>query len=339
MPDSTEAHRPETPLPLRVGLIGVTGYAYAYVEELTKLVDAGLAAWGAVTIINREAASEQVAFFEAAGIPIYNDYREMLEAEGNSLDWICVPTAIGWHTRMTIDALKRGLPVLLEKPLAPTLQDVERIQSAERESGLLVAIGYQHTYARTTWEIKQRLLDGLIGKIERIDSLCLWPRGRSYYARNNWSGRLYVDDSWVLDSPLHNAISHVVNLILFLAGPTLEKRADPVGVKAELYRAKPIQSYDTVRTEATLDTGARAAVVLSPVHRTTSIPRSASRGRGGSLSGVSAARTPLKLTGRRSPFRGRTRSPSANRCLKTSSTTSVATIRAVSAQRSRRAAK
>lgn len=263
MPDSTEAHRPETPAPLRVGLIGVTGYAYAYVEELTKLVDAGLVAWGAVTIINREAASEQVAFFEAAGIPIYNDYREMLEAEGDALDWVCVPTAIGWHMRMTIDALKRGLPVLLEKPLAPTLQDVERIQSAERESGLLVAIGYQHNYARTTWEIKQRLLDGLIGKVERIDSLCLWPRGRSYYARNNWSGRLYVDDSWVLDSPLHNAISHVVNLILFLTGATLEKRADPVQVKAELYRAKPIQSYDTVRTEATLDTGARAAVVLS----------------------------------------------------------------------------
>ena len=263
MPDSIKAQRSENPAPLRVGLIGVTGYAYAYVEELTKLIDAGLVKWGAVTIINREAASKQVAFFEEAGIPIYSDYREMLEAEGDALDWLCVPTAIGWHTRMAIDALKRGLPVLLEKPLAPTLQDVERIQSAERESGLLVAIGYQHNYARSTWEIKERLLDGVIGKIERIDSLCLWPRARSYYERNNWSGRLYVDDSWVLDSPLHNAISHVVNLILFLTGPTLEKRADPVRVEAELYRAKPIQSYDTVRTEATFDTGARAAVVLS----------------------------------------------------------------------------
>ncbi|MFO7725687.1 MAG: Gfo/Idh/MocA family oxidoreductase [Oceanipulchritudo sp.] len=263
MPDSVEAHGPDTPSPLRVGLIGVTGYAYAYVEELTKLVDAGLVKWGAVTIINREAAPEQVAFFEAAGVPIYGDYREMLEAEGHLLDWLCIPTAIDWHTRMTIDALKRGLPVLLEKPLAPTLQDVERIQAAEKASGLLVAIGYQHNYARTTWEIKQRLLDGLIGKIERIDSLCLWPRGRSYYDRNNWSGRLYLDDSWVLDSPLHNAISHVVNLILFLTGPSLEKRADLLQVEAELYRAKPIQSYDTVRTEAILDNGARAAVVLS----------------------------------------------------------------------------
>lgn len=249
--------------PLRVGLIGVTGYALAYFEELTKLVRAGTVKWGAVTIINRDAAPEQVAFFESEGIPIYDDYRAMLERESGRLDWVCVPTAIGWHTRMTVDALRLGIPVLLEKPIAPTLQDVEIIQTAERESGRLVAIGYQHHYSDTTREIKQRLLDGEIGEIRSIDSICLWPRGHSYYNRNDWGGRQYVGDSWVLDSPLHNAISHVVNLILFFSGSTLEARADLLEVEAELYRAKPIQSYDTIRSMASLDTGIRAGVVLS----------------------------------------------------------------------------
>lgn len=249
--------------PLRVGLIGVTGYALAYFEELNKLVEEGLVKWGAVTIINQQDAPMQVAFLKAAGVPIYDDYRKMLDAEPGTLDWICVPTAIEWHARMTIDALRRGLPVLLEKPIASTLQDVEAIQAEERAAAKVVAIGFQHSYGEGTWDIKRRLVNGEIGEIRCIESICLWPRDRAYYARNHWSGRILVDNIWVLDSPLHNAISHVVNLILFFAGATLETRADLRHVQAELYRSKPIQNFDTVRSVATLDTGARAATVLS----------------------------------------------------------------------------
>ncbi|MFW6353866.1 MAG: Gfo/Idh/MocA family protein [Verrucomicrobiota bacterium] len=258
-PSSKASSRP----PLRVGLVGVTGYGLAYYEGLTKLVESGLVEWGAATIINRAEATEQLAFFEATGVPVYDDYRAMLEAEGERLDWVCVPTAIGWHTRMTVDSLRRGIPVLVEKPIAPTLQDVDAIQAAERESGLLVAVGFQHSYIRGTWEIKRRLLAGEIGEIRRMDSIGLWPRPESYYTRNDWSGRIHDGQFWVLDSPLQNALSHVVNLILFFGGSTLEGRADLREVAAELYRAKPIQSYDTVRTEVTLDSGVRAAVVLS----------------------------------------------------------------------------
>lgn len=249
--------------PIRVGLIGVTGYALAYFEGLTKLVEQGLVEWGGVTIINRSEAHEQVMFFEAAGVPIFDDYAEMLREVGAELDWVCIPTAIGWHARMTVDALKLGLPVLLEKPIAPTLQDVDIIQRAEKASGQMVAIGYQYSYVDQTWEIKQRLLAGEIGEIQRIDSLCLWPRPESYYTRNYWSGRIHDGDSWVLDSPLHNALSHLVNLILFFAGKDLEGRADPARVEAELYRSKPIESYDTVRSVARFDTGIEAAITLS----------------------------------------------------------------------------
>jgi len=269
--------------PLRVGLIGVTGYAYAYYEELTILVRDGMVQWGAVTIINQDDAPEQVAFFKSAGVPIYNDYRKMLEEQEGKLDWVCVPTAIAWHTRMTVDTLRWGIPVLLEKPIAPTLQDVEIIQNAERESNLPVVIGFQHNYSASTWDLKERLLNGEIGEIRRIDSICLWPRGESYYARNNWSGTLHDGDSWVLDSPLHNAISHVVNLILFFAGASLEKRADLLKVEAELYRAKPIENFDTIRSEVTLDTGVMATVVLSHSSLATTDPEIRIRGSKGTL--------------------------------------------------------
>jgi predicted dehydrogenase len=93
--------------------------------------------------------------------------------------------------------------------------------------------------------VKRRLLDGALGRLRRIRGRGLWPRSSAYYARNDWAGRLRVDASWVLDSPLANALAHFLNLALFLGGESEHASARPVGIEAELYRARPIESYDT----------------------------------------------------------------------------------------------
>ncbi|MDQ8183658.1 Gfo/Idh/MocA family oxidoreductase [Pelagicoccus sp. SDUM812005] len=249
--------------PVRVGLVGVTGYGSAYFEALTRLVDLGRVAWGAVTIINPKDTVEQIAFFQERNVPIFGDYLEMLEEGQELIDWVCIPTGIGWHTQMVVESLARGYQVTVEKPLAPTLQDVATIQAAEKRSGIGISVGFQYAYQQETWDIKERLLSGEIGKVERIDCLALWPRMRSYYARNKWSGRLHDGRSWILDSPLHNALCHLINLILFWSGKERGKEADIVRLQAEAYRSKPIESYDTVRSVATMDSGIEAAVVLS----------------------------------------------------------------------------
>lgn len=249
--------------PFRVGLIGVTGYGYDYFKCLTDLVEQGRVEWGAVTIINPDEAKERIETFENLRVPIFADYRQMLELEGRNLDWVCIPTGIGFHKQMAIDCLKLGLQILVEKPLAPVLQDIEAIQAAEREANVIASVGFQHTYVEDTWKIKKRLLEGAIGQVQRVDCLGLWPRSRDYYHRNEWAGRLRVGDSWILDSPFHNGLSHLVNLILFWLGDTLESGADPKRVSAELYRVKSIESFDTVRSVATTEGGVEAAVTVS----------------------------------------------------------------------------
>ncbi|EDY84044.1 Oxidoreductase family, NAD-binding Rossmann fold protein [Verrucomicrobiia bacterium DG1235] len=253
--------------PIRVGLVGVTGYGAAYLDAIKRLVENGRVQWGAVTIINPEQTAEEIQFFKERSVPVYSNYLDMLEEAAGLIDWVCIPTGIGWHTQMAVESLRRGFHVTVEKPLAPTLQDVAEIQAAEKESGIEVSVGFQYAYQKETWDIKERLLSGEIGKVKRIDCLALWPRTRTYYARNKWSGRLHDGHSWVLDSPLHNALCHLINLILFWSGDTLEKEANLMKIRAEAYRAKPIESYDTVRSVVEMDSGIEAAVVLS--HSTT----------------------------------------------------------------------
>lgn len=276
--------RAERKPPLRIGLIGVTGYAFAYLEGIEKLVESGRAVWTAVTIVNPQDAEEQVRHFVDRGIPIYSDYAEMLDREKDNLDWVCIPTGIGWHTRMTVECLQRGLHVLVEKPLAATLQDVDVIQKAERSSGLKVGVGFQHLFLDHTWEIKERLLAGEIGAIERIDCIALWPRSCAYYERNSWGGELHDGGAWVLDSPLQNGLSHLVNLILFWAGENIEERARLAELSAEMYRSKAITSFDTIRTVATMENGLEAAVILSHSSSNTIDPEIRITGSHGSLS-------------------------------------------------------
>lgn len=253
----------ETCRPLTVGLIGVTGYGESYYRAMQRLVREGRIRWGAVTIINPEEAPEQVDYLKSEGVPIYQDYLEMLDEEKDSLDWVGIPTGIGWHRKMTVDCLERGIQVLVEKPLAPTLQDVELIQEAEARTGLRVAVGFQHLYQDENRAIKRRLVAGEIGKVERIDCLGLWPRNLSYYTRNRWSGKLQDGHSWVLDSPLNNALAHMANLILYFAGDEVASRGNPDSITTELYRCKPIESFDTVRTELQFREGPKASLLLA----------------------------------------------------------------------------
>ena len=59
------------------------------------------------------------------------------------------------------------------------------------------------------------------------------------------------DGRWVMDSPAANALSHFLQLPLYLLGPSMNQAATPVKVEAELYRANSIENYDTCSIRAT----------------------------------------------------------------------------------------
>src|SRR5690606_13051786 len=101
-----------------------------------------------------------------------------------------------------IAALQAGLHVLLEKPVAATVQEVDAIIAAQTAAARLVAVGFQDLYVPAALDIKKRVLDGQIGTLRKVVVRGQWPRSSAYYARNEWAGRLQIDNAWVLDSPV-----------------------------------------------------------------------------------------------------------------------------------------
>ncbi len=231
---------------IRFGVVGILGYSRSHIGQIQSAQDAGYPVeLSADFAYMREKNEKQVAELEARGVKIVNSYDELLEMK-DVLDCITLPVGTPLHMPMGVKALESGFPVYLEKPVAGAIQDADRLVQAEIKAGKKLFIGYQLCFQPIIWQLKRRLLDGDIGRIKRIVVVCYTPRTKSYFNRNSWAGRLAINGTVVLDSPLNNANAHYINLALFLAGKEVDQSGCPCYVDAQLYRANDIESADTV---------------------------------------------------------------------------------------------
>jgi predicted dehydrogenase len=125
-------------------------------------------------------------------------------------------------------------------------------------------VGFNFIIEKLRLSLKERLLSGEFGAIRGATLSALWPRPASYFARNNWAGRLLINDQIVLDSCFGNAMAHFVhNLLFWTGGPELFSWAQIAAVRAELYRAHAIEGADTFFVETDTTGGVTMRFALS----------------------------------------------------------------------------
>jgi len=232
--------------PPRVGLVGLGGYGRVHLQHLRDFHQRGELVLAAAVAFPPEQGEAETGALREQGCAVVFGLDELLAALPHlKLDLVIVPTPIHLHARMTIALLRAGVDVLVEKPLAATAVEVDAIMQAMESTGRMVAVGFQYLHAPEVLALKQRLQEGAIGTLRRVVVHAAWPRSHAYYTRNAWAGRLRVGEDWVLDSPVSNAMSHFLMVMLFLAGRTESEVAQPARLGAELYRAQAIESFDT----------------------------------------------------------------------------------------------
>ncbi len=265
----------------RVALIGVSGYGRIYLQLLQECQTQGRLKLVAAVVINPEEEPETMCWLQSQDCRIYADYEVMLATEAGRLDLCMVPTGIHWHSRMTIAALRCGANVLVEKPLCASMAEVREIEAVAAETNRFVAVGFQDFYEPGTQWLKDQLGQGVIGSIESVRFLGLWPRARQYFLRNNWAGHLFSEGAPVLDSPLSNAFAHFVMLSLYFSDRGRDSVAAAEIVEAELYRAHAIESFDTGVVRSRTANGIELWFGASHACRTTIEPVIEIRGTGG----------------------------------------------------------
>ena len=156
---------------LRVGIIGIGFYAAgALIPALreTGKVD--------IVAISRRSPERLAKAQQELNIPeAYTDWREMLEK--STLDAVVIATPPNTHADPALAALERGLHVFVEKPLAATFADAQRIVAATAKSDRVLMVGYNARGMGSWRTVKRKLSEGAIGTLQQISvSACVDAR-------------------------------------------------------------------------------------------------------------------------------------------------------------------
>lgn len=236
-------------------MVAIGGYGFHYLRTLLDESNPGRYRLAGVVdpFAERSGLWPTVA---RLGVPVSATIEEFYAA-GHRADLAVVASPIHHHVPQSCAALANLSHVLCDKPLGATIQDAEELIRVRDGSHRSVLIGYQWSFSSAILSLKRDIMAGRFGRPKRLAALCLWPRDASYYRRNDWAGRKRdtVTGRWVLDGPANNAMAHFLHNLFFVLGHELHLSALPREVRAERYRAYPIETDDTVACRAVTDEG------------------------------------------------------------------------------------
>lgn len=180
--------------PVRFVLAGFGAWGKHHAKSIHDNPDAKLIAIAAPTEATR--AEAKAAYPDAH---IFADARPMIEqAEFDILD---VVTPSHSHCDIALTAIKRGKHVLLEKPLATSLDDCKAIVNAATEYGVKLAIGHELRLSSQWGEIKMLINGGSIGQPQYV--LVELSRKPYRLGASGWRYDPTRVGSWVLEEPIH----------------------------------------------------------------------------------------------------------------------------------------
>ena len=205
--------------PLQIGLIGCGDIGLTvHLQNLCRINSANVVAFADSDASRRRLAQDRVP--QASG---YNDYRELLAVPEIEAVIIALPNAL--HADVAIAALNHNKHVYLEKPLATTLTDGERIANAWRLSKKQAMIGFNFRFNPLHQQLKRELRADRLGRVRAVRSVF------STAARRlpAWKCARETGGGALLD-----LASHHVDLVHFWFNePVIEVRATVESIKHE----------------------------------------------------------------------------------------------------------
>jgi predicted dehydrogenase len=252
--------------PVRFGLIGAGGIGAYHRAAIEAQELAGAARLVAVADPWADRLAPQKAELESRGVRWHLDYRDMLRLE-TELDAVVIATPIPFHYDMAMACIARGLMIHLEKPPVPLLSQLDALLAADARQS--ISVGFQMIGAHCVQLLKQAISEGRLGQVRHIRAAGCWPRLDGYYARASWAGKMTLNGAPVFDGPATNAFAHLIHNVMYFAAGDRNEFAIPEEIEGELYRARPLESYDTAVLRGTFASGADFAVAVTHANEAT----------------------------------------------------------------------
>lgn len=154
--------------------------------------------------------------FELSDVACYADYREMLKNE--SLDLISIATESGKHAQIALDCIAAHVNLIIEKPIALSLDDADAIIEASEKSGVKVCACHQNRFNKSIQKIREAVNQKRFGKMFYGTAHIRWNRNQDYYTQAPWRGTWQQDGGALMNQCIHN-----IDLLRWMMGDDIEE--------------------------------------------------------------------------------------------------------------------
>jgi UDP-N-acetyl-2-amino-2-deoxyglucuronate dehydrogenase len=190
----------------RVAVIGCGDVSIVHFEAIEAIADGEL-----VAVCDSDPAT-LTAVAARYQVPGFADHRQLVDAVTPDVVHVCTPH--DQHADVAVDCLRAGVGVLLEKPLANTPAEGNRIVMAAAEQGAKIGVCFQNRYNATAQAIHSALESGRLGAVLGGFGAVMWHRPPAYFESRPWRGRWLTSGGGVM---INQAI-HTLDLLQWFLG-------------------------------------------------------------------------------------------------------------------------
>jgi predicted dehydrogenase len=192
---------------LNFALVGCGRIAKRHAELLGRAQIAGARLAAVCDVVQKKADKLSSEF----GVPAFADMHEMMKAGG--IDVVVVLTESGLHAQHVIALAPYGKHIMVEKPMALTLDDADAMIAACKQADVKLFVVKQNRFNVPVIKLREALMSGRFGKLTMGTIRVRWSRSQAYYDQDSWRG------TWALDGGvLANQASHHIDLLHWMMG-------------------------------------------------------------------------------------------------------------------------
>jgi UDP-N-acetyl-2-amino-2-deoxyglucuronate dehydrogenase len=145
-------------------------------------------------------------------VPLFSSVEELV-ASGLEIDVVNIASPNGYHAEQALACLEARKNVVIEKPIALSKQDAEKVIFKALHVHRHVFAVMQNRYSPPSQWIKELVESGKLGKIFMVQLNCYWNRDDRYYKPDSWHGDKQLDGG-----TLYTQFSHFIDILYWLFG-------------------------------------------------------------------------------------------------------------------------
>lgn len=183
---------------IKFAIVGCGRIAQRHAEQIN--------AFGELVAVCDIVFPKAVSFADEYKVGAYKSIDDLLKNE-TDVDVISICTPNGLHAQQSIKCLQSGFHVLVEKPMALTVDDCKAMMDAAEKSKKNLFVVKQNRFNPPVVAVKDAIEKNVLGKIFSIQLNCFWNRNKSYY-QDEWRGTKDLDGG-----TLFTQFSHFIDLL------------------------------------------------------------------------------------------------------------------------------